>query len=112
MDANVGGTTSLQVTAVGPWSITLTDLRSAPTFSSGAYTGSGDAVAIYQGTGRIAAITGNAEGRYFGVKAYGSGGSGGGLVNTTDPYTGTVPWPTGPVIVVVTATGDWSITVT
>jgi hypothetical protein len=59
----------------------------------------------------VAKIDGNAEGRYFGVKAYGSGGGGNSLVNTTDPYTGSVPMPAGPAIVVVTATGNWSIDV-
>jgi hypothetical protein len=110
MDGGTGGTTMLQVTAVGPWKITLTDLRSAPRFT-GAHSGTGDAVMIYEGSGRIAAITGNAAGRYFGVKAYGSSGSGGGIVNTTDTYTGTVPFPAGPVIVVVTAVDGWTISV-
>jgi hypothetical protein len=112
LDANRGGTTQLQVQAVGPWSITLTDMRSAPTFTSAApQTGAGDAVLIYQGSRGVARIQGNAEGRYFGVKAYGSGGAGNSLVNTTDPYTGSVPMPAGPAIVVVTANGDWSIDV-
>lgn len=112
LDANRGGTTQLQVQAVGPWSITLTDLRSAPTFDATApQTGAGDAVLIYQGPRGVAKIDGNAEGRYFGVKAYGSSGGGNSLVNTTDPYTGSVPMPAGPAIVVVTAAGNWSIDV-
>lgn len=50
LDGNVGGTTQLQVTATGPWSITLSDPRSAPSFGKGTpYAGSGDAVLIYQG---------------------------------------------------------------
>lgn len=112
MDARVGGTTQLQVTATGPWSITLSDPRSAPTLSQGSpYAGTGDAVIIYQGSRGIASITGNAGGSYFGVKVYSSSSSGGAVVNTTDPYTGSVPWPVGPAIVVVTSEDDWTISV-
>jgi hypothetical protein len=112
LDADRGGTTQLQVTAVGPWSITLADLRTAPTFTAAApQSGAGDAVLIYQGPRGVAAVTGNAEGRYFGIKAYASDGAGDSLVNTTDPYNGRVPIPAGPAIVVVTANRDWSIDV-
>ena len=110
MDANRGGTTQLQVTGVGPWSITLSDLLMAPVLDR-SYNGAGDAVLQYNGGRGIASITGNAEGRYFGVKVYGSGSGGGSLVNTTDPYTGSVPWLAGPTFVTVTAQGDWSINV-
>lgn len=111
MDANIGGTTQLQVQASGPWSITLADLQFAPTFS-GHGEGAGDAVVISDISGRTAAVTGNAEGRYFGVMAYGSNGSGDQVVNTTDAnYSGRVPWPAGRVIVVVTAAGNWTIDV-
>ena len=112
LDANRGGTTQLQVTAVGPWSITLADLRTAPTFTAAApQSGAGDAVLIYQGPRGVATVSGNAEGRYFGIDAYASDGAGDSLVNTTDPYNGRVPMPAGPAIVVVTAIRDWSIDV-
>ncbi|SCX61252.1 hypothetical protein SAMN03159343_0068, partial [Klenkia marina] len=85
-------------------------LEFAPTFAGHAE-GVGDAVLISQTSGQTATITGNADGRYFGVAGYGSSGSGG-LVNTTDPYSGTVPWPRGTnVIVEVTATGGWTLDV-
>jgi hypothetical protein len=111
LDANRGGTTQLEVQATGPWSITLTDLTYAPTFAGHAE-GAGDAVLISTASERTATITGNAAGRYFGVGAYGGSGSDGSVVNTTDPYTGTVPWPSGGnVFVVVTATDGWTIDV-
>lgn len=111
MDANGGDTTELQVTATGSWSISLSDLKTVPSFSDGpAYTGKGDAILVYRGAAGIATITGNRGGQYFGVKYYDSTTSDS-LVNTTDPYTGSVPWPAGVAIVVVTATGGWSITV-
>lgn len=110
LDANRGGTTQLEVQATGPWSITLTNLQYAPTFNGHAE-GTGDAVLISQTPGRTATITGNQEGRYFGVRAYGDG-SGQGLVNTTDPYSGTVPWPSGTnVFVVISAEGSWTVDV-
>lgn len=111
MDVNGGNTTELQVQATGVWSITISDIRAMPTFSPPApATGAGDAVLVYQGASGIGTIKGNSGSRYFGVRVY-TGSDDNSLVNTTDPYTGSVPWPAGPAIVVVTATGGWSISV-
>lgn len=111
MDADGGNTTEIQVTASGSWSVTLSDLKTMPSFSDGpAHTGKGDAVLVYRGAAGIGTINGNRGGDYFGVKYYGSDTSDS-LVNTTDPYAGSVPWPAGVAIVVVTATGPWSIAV-
>ncbi len=111
MDTASGNTTQLQVTAVGPWNITISELQSAPRLNAGANAGSGDAVLLYQGPRGVAAVTGNAEGRYFGVSLYTATGRDS-LINTTDPYTGSVPLPAGPAVVAMTSSGDWTINVT
>lgn len=49
----------------------------------------------------------NAESRYFGLRPHGA--SSGSLINTTDPYDGTVRVPAGTVLLEVTATGDWEL---
>jgi outer membrane lipoprotein SlyB len=54
-----------------------------------------------------ATITGNAAGRYFGVRGYGSFSEL--LVNTTDPYEGTVRVDGSTMIIVVQAEGEWTI---
>jgi hypothetical protein len=110
LDADAGGTTQLQVSASGPWSITLSDPLTAPRLAMGANTGTGDAVFVYEGPRGIAQIDGNAGGRHFGVIAL-TGDANDLLVNTTDPYSGSVPMPPGPGFVTVSAEGNWSIVV-
>lgn len=108
LDANGGNTTQLKVTAHGPWTITLTDIRSAPDLNPGANTGTGDTVLKYLGAAGKATIAGNAAKDNFIVQQYtGSGQEL--LVNETDPYQGTVPLAAGPALVTVKATGPWSI---
>jgi hypothetical protein len=110
MDADTGGTTQLQVSASGPWSIALADPLTAPRLAMGANTGTGDAVFRYEGPRGIAQIDGNAGGRHFGVVAL-TGDGNDLLVNTTDPYSGSVPMPPGPGFLTVSAEGNWSIVV-
>jgi hypothetical protein len=110
MDADRGGTTQLQVTATGPWSVTLSDPLSAPQLAVGANTGVDDQVFLYEGPAGVAQIDANAGGRFFAVVVY-TGEGRELLVNTTDPYSGAVPMPAGPGFVTVTATGNWSIAI-
>lgn len=110
MDAELGGTTQLQVSASGPWSITLSDPLTAPELKTGANSGSGDQVFIWRGRAGIAQIDGNAGARHFGVIAL-TGTGNKLLVNTTDPYSGSVPMPAGPGFLTVSADSDWSITI-
>jgi hypothetical protein len=113
LDARRGGTTQLVVKGTGPWSITLSDVRSLPNVSTGSHTGTGDAVLSYEGSAGIAAISGNHAARHFAVTVYASSDRRSrSVVNSTDPYTGSVPWPAGPLLVAVKATGDWSIVIT
>ena len=77
----------------------------------GIYNGVGDQVVFLTGkTPDLAIVKGNASGRYFAVLAYGDRKNL--LVNTTDPYQGTVIVPQKTMIVEVIAIGNWSIEVT
>ena len=55
-----------------------------------------------------AEINGNDDGAYFGVKSYGD--SEDLLVNTTEPYSGTVKLKYDPEVLRITAEGDWNVT--
>ncbi len=111
LDADGGETTQLTVSATGPWAITLNSMDAAPRFTD-TYSGDGDEVVIFEGDRPgVAKITGNQQSENFSVEAYSSEGNEA-LVYTYDPYTGRVPFPGGVVVVAVTATGAWSITVT
>jgi hypothetical protein len=101
-------TTRLQITAEGEWFIELRSLNTARRVSvPGTIEGTGDDVFIVDGDPDVAQISGNADGRYFGVWAYGDRGHL--LVNTTDPYDGRVIVARDIVLVQVTAVGGWRI---
>lgn len=110
MDLRGGETTQLQVTAEGPWTITLNSVATATRFTT-TFSGAGDGVIIYDGLAGVAEITGNDASSYFGVSVY-SDTESDNLVNTTEAYSGRVPIPAGIVLVAFTATGPWTITVT
>lgn len=112
LDADGSETTAVKIQAVGSWVIELRPLSAARKFPA-TISGKGDDVVLYASTeSGIASIKGNAGGRYFGVAAYTASGDNEQLVNTTEPYNGKVPMPEGPALVVFTAVGAWSMTVT
>lgn len=100
-----------EVRATGDWTLTLTSISEVPLLESGeTFLGSGGDLLRVKETGGLTTLdaVGNAEGRYFGLKPYGARSSS--LINTTDPYDGTVRVPSGTVLFEVTATGDWALT--
>jgi len=100
----------LVVSAVGEWCIGIVTGDELPRYAKGdTVTGSGDTAFLVGEVGQTADISGNSAGRHFAVKAYGEDG-GDLLVNTTDPYEGTVMLHVTPILIVVTAEGDWTIT--
>jgi len=103
-------TTRLQIEAVGDWKIEILPLLAARVLSvPGNIQGSGDDVFLLTGANPdLANITGNSGGRYFGVFSYGLSG-GDLLVNTTDPYDGTVIVDRDSLVIEVQAIGTWSI---
>jgi von Willebrand factor type A domain len=110
LDWDGGESVSLQVQATGPWLIDVLTLADVPSFDA-SYTGDGDAVVRYTGTGSIANIVGNAAGRYFGIRSISTQGILG-LVNTTDAYSETSSVTAGPQFFEIQAVGSWTITVT
>jgi hypothetical protein len=108
LDPAGGSTTRLRVHASGPWTITLSDPRSAPVFTDG-FSGTGDSVLVHDGAGGTAGLDGTGGGT-FAVRLY-SDGRATDLIRATAPWTGQVHWPAGLGLVAVTATGPWSISI-
>jgi hypothetical protein len=102
-------TTRLQIESDGDWTIEILPLSSARRVAvPGAVDGTGDDVIIVDGTPDTAKISGNADGNYFGVWAYGK--SADLLVNTTDPYEGRVIVGKDTSVIEISAEGGWQIT--
>lgn len=108
---DVAGTTThqLRVHAVGAWSITLTDVRSAPSFTIGCR-GTGDAVLLHLGAGGSGLVQAEGSRTPFTVRTYRATRATV-LVSGTAPWSGNVRWAAGGAIVTVRAGGPWSITV-
>lgn len=101
-------TRTLEVKAEGDWTITIVSLYTAPVVKAGeTYSGIDDAVLLIPLGSRSAVINGNSLSRHFAVKTYGSGFDL--LVNTVDPYSGTVRVDPGATVMTVNAEGGWSI---
>jgi hypothetical protein len=100
-----------EVKADGEWTIEVLPLSSIYKLEiPGEISGKGDYVfAIIGGTPDTAIINGNASSRYFGVFGYGDRKDL--LVNTTDPYNGTVLLSSDTFIIEVRAEDDWTINI-
>lgn len=101
-------TRTLEVDAEGPWTIEIVSLYTAPVLPvCETYSGIDDAVLLLPSDCQSAIINGNTMSRYFSVITYGSGFDL--LVNTVDPYSGTVRIDPGATVMTVHAVGGWSI---
>ena len=101
-------TRTLEVDSEGPWTIEIVSLYTAPVLPVGeTYSGIDDAVLLLPSDCQSAIINGNTMSRYFSVITYGSGSDL--LVNTVDPYSGTVRIDPGATVMTVHAVGGWSI---
>ena len=109
LDRNGGQSTDFEVRATCPWRIEVLPLSAIPTFNT-SFKGDGDMVVSYTGDGSLAEITGNNDGRYFDVRAFGAHGTDR-LVSTSQPYTGSRQISAGPQFFEVQAVGPWTITV-
>jgi hypothetical protein len=101
-------TKALQIASNGPWTVSIHSLASLRAFTGNATTGTSDDVVIYRGAAGAAAIT-NTGSSNFAVWTYGNRSNL--AVNEIGAYTGTVVWQKGPLLVVVTSDGPWTITV-
>lgn len=103
-------TATLEINAAGAWTVTFVPLEKYPVATAGqTVQGTGDSVFLCDGTPKTAEITGNNASRHFSVWAHSPSDSDL-VVNTSDPYSGTVKLPNGTVIFEVTAKGDWNMT--
>lgn len=100
--------TSLEINADGAWTVTIRSILSLREFGATAATGVGDDVLIYRGDAGAANITHDGS-RNFVVWTYGNRSDL--VVNEIGAYTGTTRWTAGPSVVVVSADGNWSISV-
>jgi len=113
MDFRVGQhTTRFQINASCAWQIQIYPLSAAHIIQvPGNYSGKGDDVLSLIGSqADTAKITGNANSSFFAVTGYGENSDL--LVNTTDPYEGTVIISAGIKFLEIQASSDWSITIT
>lgn len=110
LDGDGGTTTKLFVHAYGPWSITLSDPRTAPVFDH-AYSGTGDTVLVYEGNGGTATVSGGTQGSTMQIRAYSGGRPAGYILSAPAPYNGQLHWSSGTAVISVRATGAWSISI-
>lgn len=102
-------TRTLEINASSSWTVELRSIFTVRTISQGEIIdGVGDEILLVLSSGSKATITGNDEGRYFGVKSYGRS-SDDLMVNTTEKYDGTVMIKGDPIVLAITATGAWTI---
>ena len=103
-------TRTLEVKATGAWSVKIRPIHDCPLLTAGeSYGGIGDDVLLLPSGCTAADITGNQSSRHFSVHAYGSWSDL--LVNTVNPYDGTVRLDPDATVMTITATGSWSVTV-
>lgn len=105
-----GTTTKLQITADGPWTISIASVKSAPTFGRQYVSGRGDAVFNYNGVASVATLSHDGVSNFIVImdRTDGSGDFNDLIVNVIGRYSGTRIWPRGPAVVSVIADGNWS----
>lgn len=103
-------TSLLEISSTGDWTIELISIYNMQTISTGqTISGTGDSIMMVENYGTTATISGNQGANHFAVKTYGTQ-SNELLVNTVDPYSGTVMLNGNPVILQVNSEGEWEIT--
>lgn len=101
---------TLEIKAHGDWVVEMRSIYTVPVMFSGeTYSGSGDFILVAVNPGSTATITGNPDARHFAVIGVGRGVYDL-LVNTTEAYSGTVKLSPNTAGFIVTAVGDWTIT--
>jgi hypothetical protein len=102
--------TMFEVKANGDWQIEINDLNTLPEYpASKKITGVGSTMFRIQPDNDVLKIIGNEDDRYFSVDVYQTGGGSELLVNTGDPYEGKVRFPQDAYLMVIEATGEWTI---
>ena len=103
--SSFGEGATVQVTADGNWTITVSPLSSAPLFAS---SGAGDAVFLYDGGPGSLALTHAGSSNFTVIQKTGGAFDFGLLVNEIGAYSGTVPLSAGPAVLTIGADGAWT----
>ena len=105
-------TALLEISATGDWTVELVSIYTMDALISGnSISGEGDTVLQVFPPVLTADITGNESSSHFAVKSYDTNGDYLDLlVNTTDPYSGTVMMGLDTSTLVISAEGPWTIT--
>jgi hypothetical protein len=99
--------TAFEISADGPWTVTLRDILTVREATQGSTTtGDGADVLLYRGATTVASIS-HEGGSNFSVWSYGPDTDL--LVNEIGSYSGEVRWPAGVALIKVGADGTWSI---
>jgi len=101
-----GDGVSLQITADGNWSFTLSPISAAPALVDA---GTGDAVFLYTGPAGPLTASHSGESNFVVTEETGESFRFGLLINEIGAYTGTVPMSAGPSVVTVRADGAWTL---
>ena len=103
---SLGTGTTIQVTADGNWSITISPVSTAPALTP---SGAGDGVFLYSGAAGKLAVTHDGTSNFTVSEETGKAFHFGLLVNEIGAYSGTVPLTSGPSVIVVGADGTWTL---
>lgn len=98
--------TSLQVTADGNWTITVSPLSTAPALAT---SGAGDAVFLFDGSAGKLTATHDGTRNFIVQEETDRASSFGLLINEIGAYSGTVPLSSGPSVISVRADGAWTL---
>ncbi|TFV95394.1 TM2 domain-containing protein [Leifsonia flava] len=104
----LGEGTTLQITADGNWSITVSPVSAAPALTA---SGAGDAVFLYDGGAGKLTATHDGMANFVVMEETNNAFRFGLLVNEIGAYSGTVPLSAGPSVISVQADGGWALTV-
>ena len=104
---SLGTGTTIQVTADGNWSITISPISAAATMTP---SGAGDGVFLYSGAAGKLAVTHDGTSNFVVTEETGKAFHFGLLINQIGAYSGTVPLSSGPSVIVVGADGHWTLT--
>ncbi|KGJ82785.1 hypothetical protein GY21_00030 [Cryobacterium roopkundense] len=103
---SMGDDATLQITADGNWSLTITPISTAPVLAA---SGVGDGVFLYEGSAGKLSATHDGSSNFAIIEETDEAFSMGLLVNEIGTYSGTVPLSSGPSAIVVSADGNWTM---
>lgn len=102
----LGKGTTIQITADGNWTITISPVSTAPAMVP---SGAGDGVFLYSGKAGKLTATHDGSSNFTVSEETGEAFHDGLLINEIGAYSGTVPLSSGPSVIVVGADGNWTL---